>query len=289
MDILIKTQAIGGSYFMKEFNITLTNGVKMPILGLGVYKTLDAAEMQRAVTAAADAGYRSFDTAQMYGNEALLGNALARISVPRSRIFLTSKINTTHMSYEKALASFQESLRNLRTDYLDLLLIHWPGQKRARLTDTWRALEKLYRDGSVRAIGMSNAEIRHLRWLHEDSEIAPMLNQIERHPLLNEAPLAAWCRQHEIALEAWGPLLRGHMDLPEISAMAARYQRTPAQIILRWDIQSGYIVIPKSVHEERIRENANIFDFALAPADMKALDAMDTGHHTSWDPESYDF
>lgn len=269
--------------------VSLYNGIEMPLVGLGVFKTNDQKEMDNAVRYALEAGYRSFDTAQMYQNEHVLGEALRRSGIARGDIFLTSKLDNPNQGYDKALASFEESLRKLKTDYLDLFLIHWPGQKRARLIESWRALERLHKEGRIRAIGVSNFMKRHLQWMAEDCEVMPAVNQIERHPLLNQNKLAAWCMQRGIQVEAWGPLVRGSFDFPQIRELAARYGKTPAQIILRWDVQSGYVVIPKSVHRERILENIDLFDFTLDEADMRAIDAMDANCRTSHDPETFDF
>ena len=227
--------------------VSLYNGIEMPLVGLGVFKTNDQKEMDNAVRYALEAGYRSFDTAQMYQNEHILGESLRRLDIVRSDVFLTSKLDNPNQGYDKALLSFEESLRKLKTDYLDLFLIHWPGQKRSRLIESWRALERLHKEGRIRAIGVSNCMKRHLQWMAEDCDVMPAVNQIERHPLLNQNGLAQWCTQRGIQVEAWGPLVRGSFDFPQIREMAARYGKTPAQIILRWNVQSGYAVIPKSV------------------------------------------
>lgn len=274
---------------MMGYSVELNNGVKMPILGLGVYQTLDKIEMETAIHAALEAGYRSFDTAQMYHNEALLGEVLEQTDFPREELFLTSKVNLENMGYENTLKSFEETLQKLRIDYLDLFLVHWPGQKKERLIDTWRAMEKLYRDGKVRAIGVCNCRPKHLEWIMEECEIVPVLNQVERNPRLNEKDLFDWCMSRGIQLEAWRPLNKGNFDLPEIQNLAKKYNRTSAQIILRWEIQSGYIVIPKSVNPKRIFENAAIFDFELEEQDMAIIDGMHIGRHSSYDPETFDF
>lgn len=271
------------------YDVTLNNGVKMPVLGLGVYKTLDLKQMQDAVDGALKAGYRSFDTAQMYGNEDLLGEAIQKSGINRQDVFLTSKVDTGNMGYQKTLDSFAVSLEKLKTDYLDLFLVHWPGQQKQRLRETWRAMEELCRAKKIRAIGVCNCVPRHLEWIMEDSDIIPAVNQVERHPLLNQEKLSSWCSKFQIQLEAWAPLLRGNFDLPQIQSLAGKYAKTPAQIILRWDIQSGFIVIPKSVHEERIFENADIFDFELSQEDMQIINQMNNGHTTSFDVETYDF
>ncbi len=274
---------------MTNHDILLNNGVAMPLLGLGVFRTASQEEMDHAVQWAWEAGYRSFDTAQMYGNEDLLGNALQTLALPRRQFFLTSKINLGNMGYRRVLSSFQESLDRLQTDHLDLLLIHWPGQQRERLADTWRAMEELYSAGKVRAIGVSNFLPRHLDWLAEDGTVVPAVNQVERNPQMNQNHLLAFCRQRGIQMEAWSPLRRGDLGNGTVLGLAEKYCRTPAQIVLRWNVQSGVAVIPKSVHRERILENAAIFDFTLEPEDMSLLDGLHTGRHTSHDPETFDF
>ncbi len=269
--------------------LTLNNGIAMPILGLGIYKMTDYEEMEKAVGYALEAGYRSFDTAQMYGNEAMLGKALQHREIDREDLFLTSKVDLGNMGYEAALKSFEQSLQALRTDYLDLFLVHWPGQQRKRLVDTWKAMESLYQDKKVRAIGVCNCQEKHLNWILESARIIPAVNQVERNPLMNDRALFSWCQSRQIQMEAWRPLLKGNVDLPGITALAKKYKKTPAQIILRWEIQSGYAVIPKSVHKERILENAHIFDFQLEKRDMEQIDRMDTGIHSSHDPNTFDF
>ncbi len=271
------------------FDVALNNGVKMPVLGLGVYKTLEPSEMKTAVNAALEAGYRSFDTAQMYQNEELLGAALETSAIDRSALFLTSKVDLGNMGYQAVLDSFEVSLKKLKTDYLDLFLVHWPGQQKLRLQETWRAMEALYAAKKVRAIGVCNCLPRHLEWILEMRGVVPAVNQVERHPLRVGRELQDWCAARGIRMEAWSPLIRGNFNLPAILALAEKYQKTPAQIILRWDIQGGYVVIPKSVHPERIVENAGIFDFSLEPADMAVLDGLDIGHTISRDPRTYDF
>lgn len=271
------------------YTVKLNNGVEMPVLGLGVYKMLDADEMKSAVNAALEAGYRSFDTAQMYHNESLLGQVLSDTGIARKNIFLTSKVDTGNMGYQKTLDSFEESLEKLRTDYLDLFLVHWPGQQKQRLQETWKALEELCDAKKIRAIGVCNCMPKHIDWLCENGGTVPAVNQVERHPLNNEQSLQDWCSLRNIIMEAWAPLIRGNFNIPEITGLAEKYGKTPAQIILRWDIQSGYIVIPKSVHRERIFENAAIFDFEISREDMDILNRLDTGYTTSFNPETYDF
>ena len=274
---------------MTNHDVLLNNGAAMPLLGLGVFRTSSQEEMNHAVQWAWEAGYRSFDTAQMYGNENLLGNALRSLALPRDQFFLTSKINLGSMGAARVRSSFQESLDRLQTDYLDLLLVHWPGQRRERLADTWRAMEELYAAGRVRAIGVSNCQPRHLDWLAADCTVVPAVNQIERNPQMNQDSLLACCRQRGIQVVAWSPLRRGDLGSAVVLGLAEKHHRTPAQIVLRWNVQSGVVVIPKSVRRERIFENAAIFDFSLAPEDMSLLDGLHTGRHTSHNPETFDY
>lgn len=267
----------------------LNNDVEIPVLGLGIYLMENLDEMKQAVNSALEAGYRSFDTAQMYGNEALLGETLQGCGMDRKELFLTSKVDNGNQGYENTLASFSQSLERLQTDYLDLFLVHWPGQQKARLLETWRAMEKLYQDGLVRAIGVCNCEPRHLEWILEKAEIIPAVNQVENHPLFQDNALAAWCREKGIQMEAWAPLIRGSFDLLGLKEIAEKYGKTPAQVILRWDIQKDYIVIPKSIHPNRILENADLFDFSLEEKDIAVLDQMNQGRRTSFDPQTFDF
>lgn len=267
----------------------LNNGVEIPVVGLGVYQTNSFEEMLNAVKWASDAGYTSFDTAQMYKNENLLGKALKEAGLDRKELFITSKVDLHNMGYENTIKSFEESLQKLETEYLDLFLVHWPGQKKERLVETYKAMENLYKQGKIRAIGVCNCEPKHIDWILEECEVVPAINQVERHPFQNDKKLFEFCSQKGINLEAWAPLNRGNFDNPKIKEIANWYERTPAQIILRWDIQSGYIVIPKSVHRERIFENADIFNFELSIEDMETLDNMNTGVRTSFAPETFDF
>lgn len=270
------------------FHITLNNGVSIPVLGLGVYQT-KGEEMIEAVSAALDAGYTSFDTAKMYGNEAELASALKKSSACRKDIFITSKVEPSAMGYEGTMNAFMRSLDQMQTDYLDLFLIHWPGQKQERCVETWRALEELYKRKLVRAIGVSNFCIRHLEWLLKSGSIIPAVNQVEHNHIMDDRQLFAFCKQHGIACEAWAPIGRGRFEFEILSRLSEKYQKTPAQIVLRWNIDCGYIVIPKSVHRARIFENADIFDFELSMEDMAKIADLATGERTSYDPETYDF
>lgn len=267
----------------------LNNGVEIPVLGLGVYQTNHFEEMLSAVKWASEAGYTSFDTAQMYKNEHLLGRAFKEAGLNRNDLFITSKVDLMNMGYENTIKSFDESLQKLQTDYLDMFLVHWPGQKKERLIRTYKAMEDLYNQGKVRVIGVCNCEPEHLDWIMEECQVVPAINQVERHPFLNDKKLFEFCSKSGIKLEAWAPLNRGNFNNPKLLEIADKYERTPAQVILRWDIQSGYIVIPKSVHKERIIENADIFNFELTKSDIEIIDNMSIGARTSYDPKTFDF
>ncbi|MDY0404961.1 aldo/keto reductase [Virgibacillus sp. 179-BFC.A HS] len=259
----------------------------MPWFGLGVYKVEDGDTVINAVRTAIQNGYRSIDTASFYDNEKGVGEGIRQAGVPREELFLTSKVWNTQQGYEETLQAFSESLEKIGTDYLDLYLIHWPVK--GKYKDTWRALEKLYKDKQVRAIGVSNFHIHHLQDLMKDAEIKPMINQVEYHPHLTQVELKAFCEKENIQLEAWSPLKRGRLFDNEILAeIANKYGKSIAQVILRWDLQNKVITIPKSVHENRIIENADIFDFALTDADMAAINALNRNDRSGTNPDSYD-
>ena len=266
----------------------LANGISIPEIGLGVYKMEAGAEMISAIGAAYQAGYRLFDTAQMYGNEAALGEALQVNHIPRESIFLVSKVNNCNQWYEPALASLRSSLERLQTSYLDAFLIHWPGQDQNRMLSTWRALEQAYRDGLVKSIGVCNFEICHLEFLLSNSSIAPMIDQVEHSPQLHNPRLTAFCQVHGIQVMAWAPLRRGDFG-EEVQRIAEKYHKTAAQVVLRWNIQQGVLPIPKSKNPARLAENISVFDFTLEPEDMEALSALNCGKRTSHDPLTFDF
>lgn len=266
---------------------TLSNEVKMPWLGLGVWRVQNGEEVERAVKAAIGAGYRSIDTAAAYGNEEGVGRAIKECGVPREQLFVTTKVWNSMQGYDSTLRAFEESRRKLGLDYIDLYLVHWPVK--GKYKQTWKALEKLYKDGNVRAIGVSNFQVHHLEDLMADSEIVPMVNQVEFHPLLSQRELREFCRAKGIQLEAWSPLMQGHLDVPEIAAIARKYGKSPAQIVLRWDLQHGVVTIPKSVTESRIRENANVFDFELSAEDMETIDGLNKNHRFGPDPDNFNF
>jgi 2,5-diketo-D-gluconate reductase A len=268
--------------------ITLNNGVVMPQLGFGVFQVPDA-ETTDAVTAALNAGYRSIDTAAAYRNEKGVGIALAESGIKREELFVTTKLQNPDQGYDSTLRAFDHSLGQLGLDVVDLYLIHWPRPAKDQYLDTWRAFEKLYADGRVRAIGVSNFQPEHLRRLFDNSEIVPAVNQIELHPFLVQEELRAFDAKHGIATEAWSPLAKGGelLSNPAVTGIAQRLERTPAQVVLRWHIQLGNVVIPKSVTPARIVQNIDVFDFELTDADIAALTALDKGLRTGPDPDTF--
>ena len=265
--------------------ITLANGVKMPLLGYGVYQ-VDPAECERCVTDAIAVGYRSIDTAQAYHNEEGVGNAVRKSGLPREDFFLTTKVWISNGGYEKAKASIDESLAKLQTDYIDLLLIHQPFND---YYGTWRAMEEAYKAGKLRAIGVSNFRPHHLKALLE-TEVAPMVNQIEFHPGCQQRETLAFCRDHGILVEAWSPLGRGRvLDHPTLTAIAQNHGKTPAQICLRWCLEQGVLPLPKSVTPARMAENRDLFTFALTPGDMAQIAALPPFGGSGHDPDQLDF
>ncbi|WP_028547309.1 aldo/keto reductase [Paenibacillus sp. UNC451MF] len=265
----------------------LSNGVKMPWLGLGVWKTQNGEEVIQAVKAAIQAGYRSIDTAAAYGNEEGVGTAIKQSGISRDELFITTKVWNSDQGYDSTLKAFDESRRKLGLDVIDLYLIHWPVK--GKYKDTWRALEKLYKDGSVRAIGVSNFLVHHLEDLIGQSAVKPMVDQVEFHPLLNQPELRSFCPQHQIQLEAWSPLMQGNLDLPLLTELGAKYGKSPAQIVLRWDLQHGIVTIPKSITAHRIQENGNVFDFQLTQDEMARLDALNKDHRFGPHPDHINF
>ncbi|WP_035100865.1 aldo/keto reductase [Aneurinibacillus terranovensis] len=266
----------------------LRNGVKMPWFGLGVYKAKEGEEVELAVKAAIKAGYRSIDTAALYDNEVGVGKAVRESGVPREELFITTKVWNADQGYESTLQAFEQSRKKLNLEYLDLYLIHWAVK--GKYKDTWRALEKLYKDGFVRAIGVSNFQIHHIEDVMADSEMTPMVNQVEYHPFLTQKELHNFCKDNHIQLEAWSPLMRGEvLQNPVVIELGEKYQKTPAQIVLRWDLQNQVVTIPKSVHEERIIENADIFNFEISPDDMEKLDGLNQNKRVGADPDNFNF
>jgi len=269
---------------------TLHNGVAMPWFGLGVWQAKDGEEVAQAVQTAIETGYRSIDTAAVYDNETGVGQGIQRSGVDREQLFITTKVWNSRQGYESTLAAFEESRKKLGVEYVDLYLIHWAIKDKYR--DTWRALEKLYEDGHVRAIGVSNFQVHHLQDLLERFPVKPMVNQVEYHPYLTQQEVLQFCKEQGIQLEAWSPLMRGGelLDHPVIRELGKQYGKTPAQIVLRWDLEHGVVTIPKSVHAQRIRENAAVFDFALTAAEVSRIDALNQNRRSfDYDPDNVDF
>jgi methylglyoxal/glyoxal reductase len=266
----------------------LHNGVQMPWIGLGVYKAEDGDEVIQSIKWAIDAGYRSIDTASLYNNEAGVGQAIAESDVPREDLFITTKVWNTDQGYEEALSAFDASLELLGLDYVDLYLVHWPVP--GKYKETWRALEKIYEDGRAKAIGVSNFKKHHLEDLIADAKIKPMVNQVEYHPRLTQEDLLTYCKQQGIQLEAWRPLLKGEIfEEPTLLELADKYNKTVAQIILRWDIQNGVVTIPKSVTKHRIEENIDIYNFKLTNEDMTRISALNQDKRNGADPDDPEF
>jgi diketogulonate reductase-like aldo/keto reductase len=271
-----------------QSTVTLHNGVQMPWFGFGVFQVIDGQEVVDSVLAAIKAGYRSIDTAAIYGNEEGVGQAIKESGVDRSELFITSKVWNADQGYETTLKAFDTSLQKLGLDYLDLYLIHWPTA--GKYKDTWKALEKLYKEGRVKAIGVSNFHIHHLEDLLKGAAIKPMVNQVEYHPHLAQIELRAFCKEQGIQLEAWSPLKQGELLTDDtINAIATKYGRSAAQVILRWDLQNEVVTIPKSVKEQRIIDNATIFDFALAEEDMEAINRLNKDERVGPDPDNFNF
>jgi diketogulonate reductase-like aldo/keto reductase len=266
--------------------VDLNNGVKMPWLGLGVWEMSDGAEVERSVEYAFDVGYRSIDTAAIYRNEKGVGRAIKNSKLKREEVFLTSKVWNSDQGYDSTLKAFEKSLFKLETNYLDLYLIHWPVS--GKFKDTWKALEKLYKENVVRAIGVSNFNIDHLKNLLSFADIIPTVNQIEFHPYLTHPDLIKFCRKHSIQIEAWSPIMQGKIGtVPEIVETANKYGKSPAQIVLRWDLQRDVITIPKSSNKNRISENAQIFDFSLKEEDMNLLNSLNRNYRFGPDPNNF--
>ncbi|MEY2194098.1 aldo/keto reductase [Neobacillus sp. BF23-41] len=267
---------------------TLNNGVKMPWFGLGVFKVEEGPELVNAVKTAIQHGYRSIDTAAIYENEEGVGQGIKESGIAREDLFVTSKVWNADLGYESTLAAYQTSLDKLGLEYLDLYLIHWPVA--GKYKEAWRALETLYKEGRVRAIGVSNFQVHHLEDLMKDAEVKPMVNQVEYHPRLTQNEVQAFCREQGIQMEAWSPLMQGQLlDNEGLAAIAAKYKKSVAQIILRWDLQNSVITIPKSTKEHRIIENSQVFDFELTQEDMHQINNLNQNHRVGPDPDNFDF
>jgi diketogulonate reductase-like aldo/keto reductase len=271
--------------------LTLNNGVAIPQVGLGVFQTKEGAEVERAVHAALDVGYRLIDTAAIYGNEVGVGKAIKASGLPREEVFITTKLWNAHHAYDDALRAFDESLAKLDCGYIDLYLIHWPLPMEGKFTQAWKALEHLYASQRVRAIGVSNFKPHHLDEVLQGANVVPAVNQIELHPLLQQRATRTYCAEHGIVIEAYSPLMQAGeaLEHPVIANLAQHYGKTPAQVILRWHVQRGFIVIPKSAKPERIRENIALFDFALSEDDLRAIDSLDREQRIGADPDTASF
>jgi len=271
--------------------ITLNNGLQMPGMGLGVFQVENDATAEM-VKNAIEVGYRSIDTAAIYGNEAGVGQgiklALASTGLNREDLFITSKVWNDGLSYDETIAAYEDSLQKLGLDYLDLYLIHWPGKD--KYAESWRALEDLYDQGKIKAIGVCNFTVAHLEKLLTFARIKPVINQVEFHPRLQQVELRAFCDKHQIQLEAWAPLMQGGLLEDEtIAQIATKYGKSIPQVILRWDVQNGVITIPKSVRRERMMQNADVFDFTLTDEEMAIINSMNLEQRVGPNPGEFDF
>ncbi|MBY8879398.1 aldo/keto reductase [Actinacidiphila acidipaludis] len=270
-------------------SVTLNNGVSIPQLGFGVFQ-IEPDRTRDAVLVALETGYRHIDTAEMYGNERQVGQAVRDSGIGRAEIFVTSKLNNDAHAHDDALAAFARTMDDLDLEYLDLFLVHWPLPGVGDFVETWKAMEEVYRSGRVKAIGVSNFQRAHLERLMRECDVVPAVNQIELHPYLTQDPLRAFGRDNGIATEAWSPIAQGKvLDDPVITAIAGRLDRSPAQVTLRWHLQRGDIVFPKSVTPARVAENFRLFDFELTGDDMAAITALNRDERTGPDPDTFNW
>ncbi|MGI8678013.1 MAG: aldo/keto reductase [Jatrophihabitans sp.] len=272
-------------------DVLLNNGKTIPQFGFGVFQ-IKPEDTVEATTRALEAGYRHIDTAQMYGNEREVGEAVAKFELERSEVFLTSKLNNGFHRPDDARTAFDDTLEKLGSDYVDLFLIHWPLPARydGDFVSTWNTLEEFYRDGRARSIGVSNFQPHHIRRLHAECEVPPAVDQIELHPYLTQDDVRAFCAEHQIAVEAWSPIAQGKvLDDPVITSIAEKYGKTVAQVVLRWHIERGDIVFPKSTTPERIIENFSIFDFELDGDDVETISSVNRNERTGPDPDKFDY
>ncbi|XZK31017.1 aldo/keto reductase [Clostridium perfringens] len=273
--------------------ITLNNGIEMPRVGLGVFRVENSLELVNAVKVAIKNGYRSIDGAAIYGNEEAMGEGIREgikeAGISREDLFITSKVWNADLGYESTIAAYEASLKRLGVDYLDLYLIHWPVE--GKYKEAWRALEYLYKEGRVKAIGVSNFQVHHLQDLLKDAEIKPVINQIELHPYLSQEKVREFCKENDIQVEAWSPLMAGNglLENDILKAIAKKYNKTTAQVVLRWDLQNQVITIPKSTNEGRLVENIDIFGFNLSKDDMDRIDSLNKDLRVGPDPDNFDF
>jgi 2,5-diketo-D-gluconate reductase A len=268
-------------------SLTMNDGMTIPQLGFGVFQ-IPQDETEEAVTTALETGYRLIDTAQGYQNEEGVGAAVAKSDLPRDELFITTKLTNSEQGYDSTLRAFDDSMKKLGLDVLDLFLIHWPLPMFDQYVDTWRAFEKLQADGRIRSIGVSNFEIEHFERLAQECSVVPAVNQIELHPEFSQPELRSYHAEHGILTEAWGPIGQSKGLLPVITEVAEAKDRTPAQVVLRWHIQLGNVVIPKSVTPARIRENLDVFDFELTDTEMGRIADLDCGRRLGPDPRTFD-
>jgi diketogulonate reductase-like aldo/keto reductase len=272
--------------------VKLNNGLEMPVIGLGVFQVEDGQVVVDSVKAAIRNGYRSIDTAAIYQNEEGVGQgireALEENGLKREDLFITSKVWNADLGYQSTIDAFELSLKKLGLDYLDLYLIHWPVE--GKYVESWKALETLYKNGKVKAIGMSNFQIHHLKEVMANAEIMPMINQVELHPMLSQVELREFLKENSIQVEAWAPLMQGQLFENEtLLQIANKHNKSIAQVVLRWHLQNGVVIIPKSIKEHRIQENANIFDFELTEEDMNQINSLNQNHRVGPDPDNFDF
>ena len=268
--------------------VILRNGVAMPYFGLGVFKTNEGSQVENSVKWALEAGYRHIDTAAIYKNERGVGNAIKSSGIPRNEVFITTKAWNDNQRHGTVMRGFEESLKLLRTDYVDLYLIHWPVKE--KFVGTWKVMEEIYLSGKARAIGVSNFLQHHLEEVIKVAEIMPMVNQVECHPYLVQQSLIDFCQGQSIVYEAWSPIMRGAVnEIPLFIELSEKYKKSPVQLVLRWDLQKGIVTIPKSVHKDRIVHNADIFDFELMADDISRIDALDRNVRFGSHPDTFTF
>ena len=273
---------------VNQQSILLNNNLLMPQIGLGVFKAQEGGEVEQAILTALEQGYRKIDTASVYRNEAGVGKAIRQSGISREDIFLATKVWNTDQGYQETLAAFEQSLDRLQTHYVDLYLVHWPVK--GKYKETYKALEKIYGDGKAKAIGVSNFQIHHLEDLMAAMDIVPAVNQVEMHPHLQQKELLTFAQKHHILLEAWRPIMMGEvLNIPELQSIAALHGKSAVQITLRWLIQKGVAIIPKSANPKRIAQNIDIFDFELSDSEMQTVAQLDLGKRLGPDPDNFNF